>query len=492
MKIRSKLSLWSTGLVVALVLALAATVTSVQRSALQEQSRRRLQALGDGVSRIAVEAVENRDQLMLLSYLMHLRKEHPELAFAAVTSRGHTSTLGSDRPGLVYWGGRAASRRPVTYTVSTISGAGPGADASLSVSTSGVRLQTSDNARVTVTDPGGPAAVDFKLGFDAAALEAETARALEPLTRRTAAIAGAFMLLGWLGALGMSQLLTGPLTALASAVSAVKAGNLDVAVATAGSDELRLLASRFNEMTVHLKELMQSREDLLHTLTHELNTPLGGLKGYLELWQERKLPEGPARDEALRIMSAAVIRMEHSLGNALGLFRSGAAARSAAKGVVWIDELLREACVLFAPEAAAKRIALRSPPESVRAFLYADVELLRQVVVNLVSNALKYTPEGGRVQLGLDGNERVVRLWVADNGCGIAPEDLPHLFTKFYRATAGAERRRVKGTGLGLSIAQKAAAALGGEITVSSRVGPGSGSVFSVIFPRSAKSLEAS
>ncbi|MBI4061248.1 MAG: HAMP domain-containing histidine kinase [Elusimicrobia bacterium] len=487
MTIRTKLTLMTSGLVCAVVLAVAAAVTAAQRSAIEDQSRRRLQGLTDGVARLAQESIVNRDRLMLFSYLMHLQKEHAEFAFAAVSSPEHTSTIGADRPGLIYWTTDVAVRRPIKYTISTISDTHD----SLSVSTAGVSLSVAGSAQVTVEEGRRPDALALKLGFDAAVLEAEIAKALDPLTRRTAAIAGAFMFLGWLGALSLSKLLTTPLSALATAVSAVKSGDLDVVVAAGGSDELGLLAKHFNSMTAHLKVLTQFREDLLHTLTHELNTPLGGLKGYLELWNEGKIPaEGPQRDEVLQTMTAAVLRMENSLGNALGLFRTGSRTGvRAPKRSVWLHDLLSEACSLFAPEAAAKKISFVLPPEDQRAYVHADPELLRQIVANLVSNAVKYTPEQGHIRLSLEGGENDVRLRVADDGCGIAAEDLPHLFTKFYRAGPDADRRRVKGTGLGLNIAMKSALALGGTITVASE--PGRGSTFTVTLPKFAPQPEA-
>lgn len=489
MTIRTKLTVMTAGLIGAVVLAVAAAVTVSQRSALEDQSRRRLQGLTDGVARLAQESIKNRDRLMLLSYLMHLQNEHVELAYASVSNSEHTSTIGADRPGLIYWTADVSVRAPIRYTISAVSDPAQARNA-LTVSTSGVRLDVSGNALVTVEEGRRPEILALTIGFDAAVLDAEIAKALEPLTRRTVAIAGAFMLLGWLGAAGFSTLLTAPLSALTSAVASVKAGNLDVEVA-AGGDEVGILASRFNEMTVHLKEHTQFREDLLHTLTHELNTPLGGLKGYLELWQDRKIPaEGSARDEILRTMTAAVLRMEQSLGNALGLFRDGArTAASAQKRCVWLHDILRETCSLFAPEAAAKKIALVPPADDMRAFVYADPELLRRIVINLVSNAVKYAPEHGRVELSLDGGRDEVRLSVADDGCGISAADLPHLFTKFYRAGPDEDRRRVKGTGLGLNIAHKAALALGGSITVDSE--PGHGSTFTVVLPKFAPMQEA-
>lgn len=439
MTIRTKLYAMTVGLIGAVVLAVTVSVTSVQRSAIQDQSRRRLAGMTDGVARIAQESIKNRDRLMLLSYLMYLQKEHEELAFAAVTISGHTSTIGADRPGLVYWKSEAD-------------------------------------------------AVSLKLGFNAAILDAEISTALKPLTRRTAIIAAFFMLLGCAGALSLSKRIIAPLSKLSSAMAAVKAGNFDVMIPAPGGDEVGVLAKRFNEMTAYLKELTQFREDLLHTLTHELNVPLGGLKGYLELWAEGKIAAaGPERDEVVQTMTAAVLRMEQSLGNTLGLFRAD--AKRAPKRSILLNDLLREACSLFTPEADAKKIKVVMPVDNVLACVHADPELLRRIVANLVSNAVKYASEGGSVRLGVDNGKDKVILRVQDDGCGIPADDLPHLFTKFYRAGTDAGKKRVKGTGLGLSIAQKAAQTLGGAITVSSEVGRGT--IFTVTLPKFAPITEA-
>jgi len=442
MMIRTRLSLLMAALIGSVVLAVALAVSTAQRSVLAAQ---RLQGLTDGIERLSRESLDNRDPLLVLSYLLYMQKEHPELAYAGVTINGHTTTIGVKRADLAFWTGKA----------------GPGR------------------------------ALDATLGFDRRLLDDEVARALGPLTRRTATIAGLFMVLGWLAAFLIARRITGPLTALAAAADAVGKGNLDAVVPPAGGDEVGALTGSFNVMTARLKESIRFREDLLYTLTHELNTPLGGLKGYLELWQGGTLPpNGPERAEILQTMSAAVLRMERSLENALGLFRHGHAYAARHKGLVWIDDVLRETCKMFAPVARARKIELELPPFAVTKGLIADDELLRQIVVNLVSNALKYTPDGGRVRVGLESDDNEVRLWVSDTGCGITAEDLPHLFTKFYRGEPGERRERIPGSGLGLNIAQKAARSLGGEITVQSE--PGQGSVFTATFPKTESKAEAS
>lgn len=442
MRIRTKLSLTMLALIGAVVLAVALSISAAQRSAL---AALRLQALTEGVERLSRESLDNRDPLMILSYLLYMQKEHPELAYAAVTSDGHTTTLGAKRPDLAFWTGNAGPRRDV----------------------------------------------GTELGFDRRVLHEEVERTMGPLSRRTASIAGLFLVLGWIAAYLLARRLTGPLTALAAAADAVRKGNLDAALPPAGGDEVGALVKSFDAMTAHLKEHLQFREDLLHTLTHELNTPLGALKGYLESWRNaKKAPEGRERVEMLQTMSAAVLRMEHSLENALGLFRHGRTFAAERKGMVWIDDVLREACRIFAPEARAKKIELELPSPDATKWLYADDELPLQIAVNLISNALKHTPDGGRVRVGVASDDEALRFWVSDTGCGIKPEDIPGLFSKSRRGEPGAGRERVPGGGSGLVIAQKAARSLGGEITVQSE--PGQGATFTVTFPKTAHKAKVS
>lgn len=446
MTIRTRTSLITAGLIGAVVASVALTVARTQRGVLEAQSRQRLEDVGEGVARVAKESIDDQDRFMLLSYFMYLRREHPELVYAAVSRDGHTARIGEEAPGLVYWS-TAVSAAPLTR---------PGA-----------RPQTEG----------------IKLGFSRAALDAGMARALRDLYGRLLAIALLFMALGLAAAYATARLLTAPLTTLTAAVNAVGEGRFDVSVEAARSDEIGVLARRFNEMTARIRELVAFREDVLHTLTHEINTPLGALKGYLELWQERGLPESARkRDDVLQTMSSAVLRMESSLGSALEMFKPGGKAQAGPRKLVWLDGVAREVCTLFASVARSRRITLALPPPEAVECVYADDEPVRRIVTNLVSNALKYSPEGSTVTLSLGSDEKLAYLKVADQGRGIPAEDLSRIFTKFYRAGAEGEQRRVAGSGLGLMIAQRAAQALGGTLSVESEVGKGS--VFTVEIPR--------
>ncbi|MBI4676479.1 MAG: HAMP domain-containing histidine kinase [Elusimicrobia bacterium] len=483
MRLATKFSLMTAALIGAVVLAVALTITQAQKGILEAQERERLEAVMDGVGRIAQESVDARDELMLISYLKHLKRDRPEIAVAEVTRRGRTQTLGEPAPyaegaGLIRLTRTAVERVPVTFTVNAY----PARDAAppeVKVSSEGISLNLPSDALVKMTQERKPQTVLVSLGFIEDSLKAEIRRALKPMAHRTIAIAAFFMSLGGLGAMTLGKLLTSPLSALTAAVGAVGRGKLDTVVAEDRRDEVGVLEHSFNEMTSRIKGLMQFKEDLLHTLTHELNTPLTGLKGHLELWRDRKLPP-EAQAEALATMTAAVLRMESSLGNALRLFRDPAGLGPGPRKVVWLDDVFGQVLSILSPLAGSKRITVRPPPEASSDFLYADEDMLRQVIANLVSNAFKYTPEGGEVSLALEGDAGEVRFWVSDTGCGIKPEDIPHIFTKFYRADDPS--RRIPGSGLGLSIAHRAVTTMGGTIKVESQVGKGS--IFTVAIPR--------
>ncbi len=484
MKIRTKHQLITAALMASVVASIAGLVMHTQRRVLRAQALQRLDALMEGASRIAKESLDGRDRLMAVSYLMFMRREHPELAFASYTYGSHVSSLGEEGPGLIYLERKVLpSGRPVRYTVAAYPSASGVPGASLQVSTAGVSLSVSGKATVDVEEPAAGEGASVRLGFSRAMVDGEVARELEPLLRWTAGIAGFFMALGLFVNAWVARLLTGPLESLAKATALLAAGRMDVTVPVRSDDEMGALSSSFNEMAGRLRELLASREDILHALTHEINTPLNGLKGYLELWRDGLLPESAARDGGVvGTMLGAVLRMETSLGNALGLFRAGKAA--AQKPVpVRLHEVFSQAVTLFAPLALERGIRVVPPAAGARSVLMAPEEPVRQIVTNLVSNAIKYAEDGGVVRMSITDGPDEVRFHVSNTGYGIPPEDLPRLFTKFYRSPA--ERgpgKRVPGSGLGLSIVHRAVTELGGRISVESKLGEKT--LFLVVLPK--------
>jgi signal transduction histidine kinase len=451
MSIRTRYAL-ATSALIGLVLTLtAASVVHMQRRILLAQAVQSQEALMEGVARLAQEALAQNDQLMLLSYLQVLRREHAELGLATVIwGDHHTAVLGRQEPGLVTLERRVSGRTPASSAAAS-----------------------------------GRETAQVRLAFRQAATEGAVDRALRPFISATAALAIVAMLVGALGAAALARLLTRPLVNMAAAVAAVSRGNLEVVLTARGDDEVGRLSRLFNQMTARLRELNQFKADLLHTLTHELNTPLMGLSSHLEIMKERPDSVRDSLSQTAATMLAAVQRMSEALTNTLRLFSAEhGAQKRRSREPVNVPVMLAEACRLFAPMAEAKNVRLappQAPPQD--GTIRSDPELLRQIINNLLSNALKYTPEGGRVSAGMLVRTLDVELWVSDSGVGIPKERLQNLFQKFDRS-AGAQgiQQRVSGIGLGLSIVANAVADLQGRVQVSSE--EGRGTTFRVVLPK--------
>ncbi len=252
------------------------------------------------------------------------------------------------------------------------------------------------------------------------------------------------------------------------------------------NDEVGRLASTFNEMLERLERLFQMQQQLVADVSHELRTPLTTLRGNLDLLRRGAVDDPQMREEAIVAMEAEVSRMSRLLSDLLLLAQADAGIQLQLEPVemdTLLLEVYRQALMM-----AGGRVKVHLGHED-QALVMGDADRLRQLLLNLVDNAIKYTPPGGEVTLSLVREPGWVRVTVADTGIGIAPEDLPHIFDRFYRADK-ARSRAMGGTGLGLSIVQWIAQAHGGQITVESR--PGEGSKFTLWLPaHSARSPSA-
>ncbi len=265
-------------------------------------------------------------------------------------------------------------------------------------------------------------------------------------------------------------------------------------VTSRGGDEVGRLASTFNEMLAQLQSAyaalqsvnarleaaLESQRRFVADASHELRTPLTTVRGNASLLGRYDLLTADDRHEAVAQIAAEAERMSRLVGDLLTLARADAGQRLEREPVPMgrlLEDVARQARVLAAGRVAVSVVRLDD------ATVDADPEALRRLLVILVDNAIKYTPEGGSVTLGLKvdalrGDTRAARVTVVDTGIGIAAEDLPHVFDRFYRADRA---RGTGGTGLGLAIGRWIAEAHGGSISVESQ--PGSGSIFTVTLP---------
>lgn len=247
---------------------------------------------------------------------------------------------------------------------------------------------------------------------------------------------------------------------------------IPVAVPT---DELGRLTETINDMLERLETLFQMQQRLVADVSHELRTPLTTIQGNLDLLRRGAADDPAMRDEALHAIGAETARMRRLINDLLLLAQADAGLKLVLAPVE-LDTLLLD--VYRQTSVMADGVTVRLGAED-QAMVQGDADRLRQLFLNLTVNALKYTPLGGEVTLGMRRRDGWVQVNISDTGIGIVAEDLAHIFDRFYRADPS--RARSGGFGLGLPIAQWIAQAHGGRIEVESELGRGS--TFTVWLP---------
>jgi signal transduction histidine kinase len=295
------------------------------------------------------------------------------------------------------------------------------------------------------------------------------------------------ILAGGVGALaaGLTAFLAGRyitrrLRALAEGASAIAAGDLSRRVADSSDDELGELAAAFNHMADSLASQEEARQRLVADIAHELRTPLAVLQAEIEALQDGVTQATPERLGSLHDEIDLLARLVDDL-RTLSLADSG--QLSLQRREHDLAGVAERAIAAVAAQAQEKGVRLELAAEASLPPVTVDGDRIAQVLRNLLSNALRHTEAGGHVTVAARAEARRFVVEVADTGAGIPPEDLPHVFDRFYRADPS-RSRATGGSGLGLAIARQLVRAHGGEISV--RSARGQGTIFSFWLPLSA------
>jgi heavy metal sensor kinase len=277
-----------------------------------------------------------------------------------------------------------------------------------------------------------------------------------------------------------------PVVAMSEQARRIGAANLNQRLPVANPrDELGHLAASFNDLLSRLSDAFARQRQFMADASHELRTPLSIVYTTTAVTLERAQRGESEYRDALTMINAQTWRMTHIVKDMFMLARADAGCQPLHPSYFYLDELLIEATraahVLSTQKGVA--VVLASLPE---ALYHGDQDLLRQMMLNLLDNAIKYTLPGGSIHLHLQHNENQYLITVADTGIGIPPEAQPHIFERFYRvdkARARAEHGNGSGAGLGLAIARWIAEVHGGRLELQ-RSDP-TGSTFVAFLPTS-------
>ncbi|MFE5093458.1 sensor histidine kinase [Streptomyces sp. NPDC056638] len=273
-----------------------------------------------------------------------------------------------------------------------------------------------------------------------------------------------------------------PLHALTGAAQRMRDGEDSAPVLVTDDNEIGRLAAAFNDMSAHRARLEGQRKDMVSDVAHELRTPLSNIRGWLEAAQDGLAEPDPAFISSLH---TEAVQLQHIIDDLQDLAAADAGALRLHPEPVRIEDVLSQVAAAHqggAETAGVTLAVLTATAGTPRPELTADPVRLRQVIGNLVSNAVRHTPAGGNVTLHAYGSacaDQVV-VDVTDTGSGISAEDLPHVFDRFWRAEKS-RSRRTGGSGLGLAIVRKLVEAHGGSVSAASVAGQGS--VFTLRLP---------
>jgi signal transduction histidine kinase len=269
-----------------------------------------------------------------------------------------------------------------------------------------------------------------------------------------------------------------PLRELEAATERIASGDLSARVQVHAQDEVGAVALRFNSMAADLERQDRLRRRMMNDIAHELRTPLTVMQGHLEALQDGVFP---MTRESLQPVYEQTLLLKRLVSDMRDLALAEAGQMALDIAPMDVGALLRRVAARFRPAAEGRGIALTVTADAGLAPVRADAQRMEQVLGNLLSNALRHTPRDGNVALAAAEAPDGLRITVQDTGEGIAPEDLSHVFERFYRGDPA--RHRGEGqSGLGLAIARELVRAHGGEITARSTLGQGA--TFEIRLPR--------
>jgi signal transduction histidine kinase len=255
-------------------------------------------------------------------------------------------------------------------------------------------------------------------------------------------------------------------------------GNLGVQVDIHSRDELGELGNAFNDMSARLAQVHRSRSELLADISHEIRSPLARIQTDAEILADKELGKEEQKLQ-LQGICEEVQHIDQLMEDLLMLSRIDNNQLKMDRFPCSIEEVMGREASRFSLQMEEKAITLQKNMQAALPQINMDQKRIGQVVSNLLMNAIRYTPAGGTIEIGVQAEGSMIRAWVSDSGQGIPREDLPYIFDRFYRVDKS-RSRATGGTGLGLAIARRFVEAHGGKIYAESKAEKGTRITFTL------------
>jgi signal transduction histidine kinase len=285
------------------------------------------------------------------------------------------------------------------------------------------------------------------------------------------------IILGWLTVL-LSRYLTLPIRELTRAAKRMAKGQFGTQVEIRSHDEVGQLAMTFNNMSKRLEEHRRSRRELFADISHEIRSPLARILTDAEILIDREM-EQKEREQHLRAICEEVKNLDQIIGDLSTLSKFDKDMVEISFKLSSLKEVISQAVSLFVLQMEEKSIHLKQDIAENVPPVMIDPKRIGQVISNLIMNALRYSPEGSTIEIGLRQKDIMAEVWVKDTGQGIPEDKLPLIFERFFRVDKS-RSRSTGGSGLGLTIARQFVEAHGGEIRAESMLGKGTCLTFTI------------
>lgn len=337
-------------------------------------------------------------------------------------------------------------------------------------------LRVQDGAEVVRSTSVLPTPTSLHMGFPLQTADEQMALVIHPESSniyQLFIIFGALILIaltiGSFKFILFTSIVVKPLKVLTAATKKIAKGDYNIQLQTKSKDELGVLSEQFQQMAYEISQVERMRQEFVSNVSHEIQTPLASISGFVSILQTDGLDESEKR-RCLDIIRHESIRLSRLSENMLRLAAIDSSHHSFQPSLVQLDRQLRSVVVAAEPQWAAKglNIHLELPKTAIN----ADVDLLSQVWLNIFSNSIKFTPEGGDISIELQSGNGEIKVVFRDTGIGIAEEDRKRVFERFFKADKS-HNREAGGSGLGLAIVKRIVVLHGGRAEIDSATGKG-------------------